>query len=270
MNGERLPLFRTEALDSVRPKMYGTVILLRPASFTLLTAATVLIGLLVVSFVVWGRYTTKITLRGHLYPASGMLRIDASEAGTIAGRYVSDGDEVEADQVLYVVSHDPQNAGGASRTSTYRAPQKGKVSAALATVGQHVDTGEPLVQILADDAAVEARLFAPAKDAGFIRPGSTVAIRYDLYPYQRYGVQKGTVLSVSRTPVVSSASLRESLGASTSQYLVRVSLTSQSIDANLEAQRLQAGMTLEADVDQETRRLYEWVLETPASLRRGM
>ena len=49
-------------------------------------------------------------------------------------------------------------------------------------------------------------------------------------------------------------------------YLINVALDRQHIDAYGVAQPLQAGMLLEADVLQESRKLYEWVLEPLFSL----
>ena len=49
-------------------------------------------------------------------------------------------------------------------------------------------------------------------------------------------------------------------------YLISVALESQSITAYGVDQPLQAGMLLEADVLQERRRLYEWVLEPLLSI----
>ena len=49
-------------------------------------------------------------------------------------------------------------------------------------------------------------------------------------------------------------------------YRVTVALASQHVNAYGKAQPLQSGMLLEADVMQDKRRLYEWVLEPLYSL----
>jgi membrane fusion protein len=49
-------------------------------------------------------------------------------------------------------------------------------------------------------------------------------------------------------------------------YRITVNLASQTVNAYGKPQSLQAGMLLDADVLQDTRRLYEWVLEPLYSL----
>ena len=50
-------------------------------------------------------------------------------------------------------------------------------------------------------ARLEARLFGPSRSIGFVRPGQRVLLRYEAYPYQKFGSYEGVVKSVSRTTV---------------------------------------------------------------------
>ena len=97
-------------------------------------------------------------------------------------------------------------------------------------------------------------------------------LRYQAYPYQKFGQHHGQVISVSRT-TLSAAELANvvgtvpGLGGNGEQiYRIRVGIEQQSVLAYGESRPLQAGMLVEADVLQETRRLYEWVLEPLYSL----
>ena len=75
------------------------------------------------------------------------------------------------------------------------------------------------------------------------------------------------MLSVSKTALPSTEiSGLPNIGGGESLYRIRVALARQQISAYGKAQSLQAGMLLEADVLQEKRRLYEWVLEPLYSL----
>jgi membrane fusion protein len=49
-------------------------------------------------------------------------------------------------------------------------------------------------------------------------------------------------------------------------YRITVNLAAQAVTAYGQPQMLQAGMSLDADILQERRRLYEWVLEPLYSL----
>ncbi len=105
-----------------------------------------------------------------------------------------------------------------------------------------------------------------------MHPGQRVLLRYQAYPYQKFGHYEGTVTSVSRS-AVSPGELPPQLasntgvtgaatgGAAEPVYRITVALARQTVTAYGEQVRLQPGMQLEADVALETRRLYEWVLE---------
>jgi len=118
-----------------------------------------------------------------------------------------------------------------------------------------------------------AQLYAPSSAVGFVRPGQAVQLRYQAYPYQRFGQQKGQVLQVSRTPLAASELARLALPAALSQgptseplYRITVQLERQSVEAEGQEQALAVGMQLDADVLLERRRLIEWIFEPLLSL----
>ncbi|MFO1298408.1 MAG: HlyD family secretion protein [Rubrivivax sp.] len=130
----------------------------------------------------------------------------------------------------------------------------------------------PLLVIVPAEHRLQAHLYGPSRAVGFARQGQRVVLRYEAFPYQRFGHHEGTVASISRT-AVSPSDLPPSLsslaspgtaggsGAGEPLYRVVVDLGSQAVAAYGERLALQPGMTLEAEVSLERRRLYEWVLE---------
>lgn len=151
------------------------------------------------------------------------------------------------------------------------APMDGIATAVVGEVGQMADARRPLMSIVPASARLEAQLYAPSRAVGFIKPGASVRLRYQAYPYQKFGHADGKVISVARTALPAgeiSALLPAGFENQTREplYLITVELRSQSILAYGENHPLQAGMLLDADVLQETRRLYEWVLEPLFSL----
>ena len=157
----------------------------------------------------------------------------------------------------------------AMRRLVITAPEAGIATAVLGELGQAVDASKPLVSVIPSGASLQAQLYAPSKAVGFIKSGDPVLLRYQAYPYQKFGHAKGTVASVSKTALPSS----ELTGVSNSSdrdteplYRITVNLAQQVVNAYGKPQSLQAGMLLDADVLQETRRLYEWVLEPLYSL----
>jgi membrane fusion protein len=149
----------------------------------------------------------------------------------------------------------------AKRRLVIKAPEAGTATAVLASVGQAIDPGKPLASIVPAGASLHAELFSPSRAIGFVRPGDSVLIRYAAFPFEKFGHREGRVESVSRTALA--ASELAALGTRDPEplYRITVRLASQTVMAYGEAQPLQSGMLLEADVLREKRRLYEWVLE---------
>ncbi len=168
----------------------------------------------------------------------------------------------------------------AARKSTIiTAPYAGTVTALNLKVGQAVQTGQTLATLvpLSDagkGADLQAHLFAPSRTAGFVRAGQTVYLRYAAYPYQKFGLYTGHITAVSATPFAPSelpANLAQQLitqaGSNEALYRINVQLDEQSINAYGSTLQLKAGLTLDADVLQERRKVWEWVLEPVLAAR---
>ena len=149
-----------------------------------------------------------------------------------------------------------------------RAPQDGVVTAVLAEPGHSVSPASALASLLPADARLQAQLFAPSSAVGFVRANQQVQLRYQAFPYQKFGHHAGQVLQVSRTPLqaaeLAGLPLPEAMkGAASAEplYRVTVDVDQQAVQAYGQAQPLEAGMQLEADVLLDRRRLIEWVFE---------
>lgn len=155
----------------------------------------------------------------------------------------------------------------AKRRLVITAPQAGAATALVAEQGQTVDPSKVLANIVPAGATLQAHLYAPSSAIGFIQPGQDVMLRYQAYPYQKFGHGRGKVLSVSKAALSGSELSGETgAGGGEAMYRITVALSGQSVTAYGKAQPLQSGMRLQADILQETRRLYEWVLEPLYSL----
>lgn len=150
------------------------------------------------------------------------------------------------------------------------APREGIATAANAELGQNAPVDRPLLAIIPRGAKLEAHLFAPSRAVGFVRAGDRVMVRYDAFPYQKFGHHEGRVSQVARVALtsqeLSALGLDAQEVANEPLYRITVSLPAQTIKAYGEAQPLQVGMLIEADVMQEARKLYEWVLEPLISI----
>ncbi|KWH29308.1 HlyD family secretion protein [Burkholderia stagnalis] len=158
----------------------------------------------------------------------------------------------------------------ARRAVILRAPQASVVAALLAKPGQVVNAGQSVVSLLPQGAQLEAQLMVPSRAIGFVRPGARVVLRYQAYPFQKFGQQFGRVSDVSRTALSPQevANLTGQTNVPEQLYRVIVALDRQDIAAYGKREALRPGMALEADVLIDTRRLIEWVLEPLYALGR--
>jgi membrane fusion protein len=147
------------------------------------------------------------------------------------------------------------------------APQDGTVTAIQAEAGGRAATNVPLLSIVPSGAELQAHLYSPSRAVGFVRPGQRVFLRYQAYPYQKFGQYNGVVVSISRSALSPSelpsqlSALATLNGTNEPVYRIAVRLESQAVTAYGKQLPLQPGMQLEADVALERRRLYEWVLD---------
>jgi membrane fusion protein len=147
------------------------------------------------------------------------------------------------------------------------APQDGTVTGMQIESGGNAQPTVPLMNIVPAGATLQAQLFSPSRAIGFLREGQRVLLRYEAFPYQKFGFHGGIVTSVSRSAVSPSemtqqlAGLTSLYGSNEPVYRVTVTLAKQNVIAYGEEMPLQPGMQLEADVLLESRRLVEWMLE---------
>ncbi|HEY1399769.1 HlyD family secretion protein [Roseateles sp.] len=138
----------------------------------------------------------------------------------------------------------------ARRETLIRAPVAGRVSALQTASGQAVVAGETLASLWPADTPLEAELKAPSRAAVFMSEGMAVRLQLDAFPHQTFGAVDGLVRSVD---LVSSGP--------EATYRVRVRLRRPTMTARGVEHPLRPGMTLQAIVPLERRRLYEWVID---------
>lgn len=159
----------------------------------------------------------------------------------------------------------------ARRETLVRARQSGTVTAIAANLGQTVGTGTSLASILPEGNKLEAEMYVPSRAVGFIKPGMTALLRYQAFPYQKFGQHSARVREVATTSVrpeelPTSAAAMPGASQSEPVYRVRLELDQQTVRAYGTAMPLRSGMLVDASVMLERRKLYEWVLEPVFSI----
>ena len=155
----------------------------------------------------------------------------------------------------------------ARRGIQIQAPSAGTISALQVHPGSNASTATPLLSILPADSKLEAQLFTPSRSIGFVRTGQKVLLRYQAFPYQKFGHHHGTITSISMTAISPNelppqlARLASLTASGEPLYRITVEIDEQSVKAYGASHALHPGMQLESDILLERRKLYEWILE---------
>lgn len=148
----------------------------------------------------------------------------------------------------------------ARRTILVTAPANGTVTAILAEQGQNAQANAVLLSILPEGARLQAQLLVPSRAIGFIAPNQTVALRYQAFPYQRFGSQRGHITEVSKS-LITPGETQLPVTLKEPAYRVTVALQEQTIKAYSQDMALQPGMVIDADVWLDRRSILQWVFD---------
>jgi membrane fusion protein len=157
----------------------------------------------------------------------------------------------------------------ARRETVIRAPIAGVVTNIAVSRGASLADDAPLATVLPAGSGLQAQLLVPTRAVGFVREGNEVVLRYDAFPFQRFGQYRGVVDNVSRTVW----SPGEKVGAMTVRepvYRIDVRLDRQTVSASGQEVPLRPGMLVNADILLEKRTVFEWVFEPVLELRARM
>jgi membrane fusion protein len=154
----------------------------------------------------------------------------------------------------------------ARREIPIRAHTDGTVTTIAVNLGQTVSSVILLASILPEESKLEAEMYVPSRAVGFIKPGMTALLRYQAFPYQKFGQHYARVREVATTSIRPGefSNLPTTIpGVSQLEpvYRVRLELSQQAVRAYGTAIPLRSGMLVDSSVLLERRKLYEWVLE---------
>lgn len=104
-------LFREESEQARATRWLGRVVLIRPVSFAVLTAAALGFTIALAAFFSFGEYTRKARVTGVLAPSQGVARVIAQQPGLIEAVHVHEGDHVARDAVMIVMGDGREGRG---------------------------------------------------------------------------------------------------------------------------------------------------------------
>lgn len=156
-----------------------------------------------------------------------------------------------------------------SQNAELRAPVGGRVSGMTVHAGSHVATSDVVLRILPDDSRMQAVLYVPTSATGNLQIGQSVHIRFDAFPYERFGVYDGTITEIGATTLFP-GEVENMTDLSEPSYRVMVDLDIQAVQGVERELPLRPGMGLQADIILENRSLMDWLFDPIYSLQKGL
>lgn len=154
----------------------------------------------------------KITAEGEVARLSQELDVVGQERAEIVSRREDATNQLRRDALAEMGAAsaelaEVQEAVGRVQAKvdrlSVRAPVTGYVQdLKVATVGQVIQPGAILMQIVPEDASLECEVRIATRDIGYVQVGQGVDVRVSAYDFARYGTAKGVLHRISATSVV--------------------------------------------------------------------
>jgi len=154
----------------------------------------------------------------------------------------------------------------AKRETVIRAPMAGVVTNIAVNRGQSVAADTTLATVLPRGSGLHVELLVPTRAVGFVKTGNEVVLRYEAFPYERFGQYRGTVTDIGRN-VWTQGEHVGPLTAKEPVYRIDVKLDKQVVSALGTDYPLRPGMLVSADLLLEKRTLLEWIFEPVLKLK---
>lgn len=158
------------------------------------------------------------------------------------------------------------------------APGDGRVESLSVTEGQMVNPGDSLAQLTPTDInAYFLVLWLPNSSMPYVSPGDRINIRYEAFPYQKFGQFPGHVHAISAVPAsaqemstYSSAPKAPGGGIDQPYYKVIVALDNTAFTLSGRTLRLTSGMKAQSTLFLEARPLYQWILSPYYDIKKSI
>ncbi len=145
------------------------------------------------------------------------------------------------------------------------APSDGLVDSLAVRIGDDVKEKQRMVAVRKVDENFRIELDVPSTAAGFLRVGQRVDVKYDAFPYLKYGFGKGEVTFIGTT------SVQDSLDETRSGEAVFKAVAQASLPTGLARTgdyQLRDRMGVQVEVVVMERALYQWIFDPLIAARR--
>jgi len=140
------------------------------------------------------------------------------------------------------------------------APSSGNISNVLMDVGQSIDKSSLVFTLIPEKSEQEVELLIPSAASGLLKVGQKVLLRYEAYPFQIFGLQKGVIRYMDET-IIMPNEVSLPFMPSYPFYRARIELESQAIVHLGKSYQLKSGMKVDADVLLENKSIFHWIFD---------
>lgn len=162
-------------------------------------------------------------------------------------------DIVASEKFIAAIEGDVIKANKRSELERLYSPVDGIVhSLASYTIGGVVTSAQPLVAVVPKGTPLIVEAMLLNNDIGFVKAGQEAEIKFDTFPFQKYGTMKGRVVWLSPDAVDD-----DKLGP---VYKMKVEMERLGIEVNGRETLIVPGMTLSVEVKTGKRRIIEFFL----------
>jgi hemolysin D len=128
-------------------------------------------------------------------------------------------------------------------------------------IGEVVQPAQNIAEIARQGAPLILMANLPSREAGFIKLGMPVQLKFEAFPYQQYGIIPGKVMEVSPD-----TKQDEKLGPF---YLVQIALERNSVNSDQGPVKFRAGQTASAEIVLRRRHISDILLDPVKRLQKG-
>ena len=143
-----MSLFRKEVLAKQQKSRFGRVVVIAPIAFSVWTVGIALVSIVLVLFLCLGKYTRRQEVPGYLVPDKGIVNIYPKQSGTVVSQFVHQGDTVEENQPLYLIS-----------TIHYDLTDRSPIDQQIALLKKQIEVQKSRIIVLKENSARHKKLF---------------------------------------------------------------------------------------------------------------
>ncbi|MXE20423.1 HlyD family efflux transporter periplasmic adaptor subunit [Escherichia coli] len=139
--------------------------------------------------------------------------------------------------------------------SILRATSAGKVAEVVDKIGEFVNAGDTILTVIPEGSVNQIVAFISPEFIGEIKKGTKVALKYDSYPYQRFGFEHGIIIDISRVPLQPEDIYTNfGLKVENTCYRIVVEITEKKKQINIIP-----GMSLKVDIPTRKTSIIKWI-----------